>query len=355
MARIRDVESDRAKWLPRGVRLRLARRITLIGALLLFTMAMGTVGFVAIEHYPVFDAFYMTLVTISTVGYQELHPLSQSGRYFNSFLIFFGVSVMFFSVGAITQVVIDLELVDPFGKRRIKRMIDTLNGHFIVCGFGRVGRNASEELLRAEAPFVIIDRNEERVARAMGRGMIAFAADSTRDDTLRAAGIDRARGLVSALATDADNLFVILSAKSLNPKLMVVTRAAEEEAEEKLRRAGADTVFAPYSITGHRLAQALLKPHVSRFLDFTTNGIGLNVAIEQLQVSPGTEFASRTLRDMQLRRELGVIVLAIRKKGGHMVFNPPADTEMATGDYLIAMGELPNLQKLERLLTGSER
>ncbi len=337
------------------MRNRIARRVTLIVILLAFTIAMGTVGFVWIEHYPVFDAFYMTLITISTVGYGEVHPLSEGGRYFNSFLILFGVSVMFFSVGAITQIVIELELQDPFGKRRSKRMIDQLEKHIIICGFGRVGRSVAHELQTAGAPFVVIDRNEERVERAMAAGIIAFAADSTRDEALRAAGIARAIGLVSALATDADNLFVILSAKSLNPKLNVVTRAAEEEAEEKLRRAGANTVFAPYTITGHRLAQSILRPHVSRFLDFTTQTMGLDVAIEQIQVSAGTEFASKSLREMQLRRELGIIVLAIRKPGGQMIFNPPADMEMSPGDFLIAMGEVPNLQRLERLLLGEER
>ena len=324
----------------------------MIASLLAFTISMGTVGFVWVEHYSVFDAFYMTLITISTVGYGELHPLSQAGRYFNSFLILFGVSVMFFAVGAITQIVIELELHDPFGKRRSKRMIDRLEKHIIICGFGRVGRNAAQELQRAGSPFVVIDLSEERVERAMEAGMVAFAADATRDETLRAAGVSRAIGLVSALATDADNLFVILSAKSLNPKLNVVTRAAEEEAEEKLRRAGANTVFAPYAITGHRLAQSILRPHVSRFLDFTTQSMGLDVAIEQIQVPADTNFPSRTLREMQLSREMGIIVLAIRKPGGQMVFNPPADMEMRAGDFLIAMGELPNLQKLERLLMG---
>ena len=187
----------------------------------------------------------------------------------------------------------------------------------------------------------------------MQAGMQAVVADSTRDQTLRDAGVTRARGLVAALATDADNLFVLLSAKALNPKLTVVTRAAEEDAEEKLRRAGADTVFAPYSIAGHRLAQALLRPHVAQFLDFATTNMGLNVAIEQVRVAPKTEFESKTLREMQIRRELGVIVLAIRKSDGEMVFNPPAEMEIRAGDFLIVMGEPPNLRNLEALLIGS--
>jgi voltage-gated potassium channel len=337
----------------RTLKQQIVRRGSLVAGLLLLTIAIGTAGFVLIDGYPLFDAFYMTLITITTVGYQEVHPLSQTGRYFNSFLILFGVSVMFFSVGAITQTAIELELHDVFGKRRRKRMIDKLDSHFIICGYGRVGRHAAHELSRAGAAFVVIDINEERVTRAMQAGMMSFNADSTRDETLRAAGIKRAKGLVSALATDADNLFVILSAKTLNPKLRIVTRALEEEAEEKLRRAGADTVFAPYSITGHRLAQALLRPHVARFLDFATRDMGLDVEIEQVQVKPGTEFASKTLREMQLRRDLGVIVLAIRKPGGEMLFNPAPDLEIAPGAFLIAMGQSPQLRKLEDLLTNA--
>lgn len=331
----------------------LARRFALTGGLVLFTVLFGATGFVLVEGYPLFDAFYMTLITISTVGYQELHPLSHAGRIFNSFLILFGVSVMFVAVGAVTQTIIELELRDHFGKRRSKRVIDKLQNHFIVCGYGRVGRNASLELQRAGAPFVLLDRNETRVQQAQQAGMNAILADATRDESLRNAGIERASGLVSALATDADNLFVILSAKTLNPALTVVTRASEEEAEQKLRRAGADTVFAPFSMAGHRLAHALLRPHVLTFLESATGAMGLDVSIEQVQVAAGTEVVSKSLRDLQVRREMGVIVLAISKPGGKMIFNPPADTEIGAGDYLIVMGAVPALRELETLVRGS--
>lgn len=317
------------------------------------TIAFGTIGYMVIEGYPAFDAFYMTLITVTTVGYQEIHPLSHAGRIFNVFVIVFGVSVVFFGVGAATQTIIEFELQDHFGKRRRKRVIDKLKDHYIVCGFGRVGRHASFELLRTGVPFVVMDRNEARTEIARQAGMNVLVADSTRDESLRQAGITRARGLVSALATDADNLFVILSAKTLNPKLTVVTRASEEEAEEKLRRAGADTVFAPFSMAGHRLAQALVRPHVSTFLDFATNAMGLDVAIEQVEVASGSAVVSKSLRDLHLSRDYGVIVLAIRKPGGEMIFNPPAECAIATGDYLIAMGALENLQRLEKLVTAA--
>jgi voltage-gated potassium channel len=230
-------------------------------------------------------------------------------------------------------------------------MIEKLKNHYILCGFGRVGRAAASELKRAGVPFVLVDRNPERVERAIREEMLALNADSTRDQTLLEAGITRARGLIAALATDADNLFVILSAKNLNPQLKVAARAGEEEAEEKLRRAGAEVVFAPYSNAGHQLALSLLRPHVVQFLDVATKSVGLDVGIEQVRVAASSEFVSRSLEQLQVRRELGVIVLAIRKADGQMLFNPPADAVIEADDYLIVMGEHQALRRLEQLLT----
>jgi voltage-gated potassium channel len=292
----------------------------------------------------------MTLTTMTTVGYGEIHPLSHAGRVFNSFLIVFGVTTIFIAIGAMTQTIIELEFGDAIGKRRTKRMIDKLKDHYIICGFGRVGRGAAHELSHAGVPFVVVDIDADRVERAMHAGMLAVAADSTHDETLRLVGIERARGLVAALATDADNLFVLLSAKGLNPGIFVATRAAEEGAEAKMRRAGADAVFAPYAITGHRLAQSLLRPHVVQFLDFTTKDVGEDIAIEQVRVSGASEMVSKTIKEMQLRKEVGVIVMAIRRESGEMVFNPPADTAVQGGDYLIVMGRPGNLRTLETLL-----
>ncbi len=329
---------------------RLARRFLFIGLAIGCELLIGTVGFTVICGYPPFDAFYMTLTTMTTVGYAEIHPLSQAGRIFNSFLIFFGVTTLFMAIGAMTQTIIELEFGDVIGQRRNRRMIDNLKDHYIICGFGRVGRGAASELQHAGVPFVVVDISPERVERAMRAGMLAVAADSTRDDTLHQVGIERACGLVAALATDADNLFVLLSAKGLNPRIYAATRAAEEGAEEKMRRAGADAVFAPYAITGHRLAQSLLRPHVVQFLDFTTKDIGEDIAIEQVRVSEASDLASKTIREMQLGRDLGVIVMAIRKQNGQMLFNPPADTAVLGGEYLIVMGRQENLRTLENLI-----
>lgn len=336
----------------------LPRRLAFIASAVLFTLAFGTIGFIVIEGYPAFDAFYMTLTTVTTVGYGEIRPLSHAGRVFNSFLIFFGVSVIFLAVGAMTQTLIELELNQFFGKRRVKGMIDKLQGHYIVCGFGRLGRAAADELRQAGVPFVVIDKNEDRAERAIKAGMLAVCADASHDETLRDVGISKAKGLIATLATDADNLFLILSAKALNSRLQLSARVEEETTSDKMRRAGADFVFAPYNSTGHRMAQALLKPHVHQFINFATQGGNLNVGIEnvgieQVAVSARSGFVDQTLEHMQVRRDLGVIVLAIRRAGGQMVFNPPADTHIAAGDHLIVMGESDHLQKLEQQLAGA--
>ena len=331
---------------------RLARRVYLVVGLLGITLLIGTIGFVLIENYTWFEGFYMTLNTVTTIGYQELRPLSHAGRVFNSFLILFGVSALFVCFGAMTQTVIELELQDRYGKRRKKRMIDQLHDHFIVCGFGRVGRNASYEMQQAHAAFLVMDRSEQRVAKAAIAGMLAIVADATRDDSLREAGVLRARGLIAALPSDAENLFIILSAKALNPKLTVVTRVSEEEAGEKLRRAGADTVFTPYAMAGRQLADALLRPHVVEFLDFAGTSIAPKVMTEQVRVTPGATLAGKNIEQLAELRKTGVILLAVRRLGGETVFNPPPECELNAGDFLIVMGERPSLQRLEQLLTA---
>lgn len=329
------------------------QRLAIVAIALATILIGGTIGFALIEGYSILEAFYMTMITVTTVGYGEVRELSEAGRLFNIFLIFFGVMVMFLAVGAMTQTLIELELNQYFGKRRVNHMIDQLRNHIIICGFGRVGRGAAAELTQTGTPFVVVDRDADRVERAIKLGMLAVQADASQDDTLKQVGIDRAAGLIASLASDADNLFVILTARTLNPSIQLSARIAEDTSEQKMRRAGATHVFAPYISTGHRMAQAILKPHVLQFLDYTTQkSMGLDVGLEQVRVEDKCPYCGHSLEELRVRRDLGVIVLAIRRSNGTMLFNPPADAKLAGGDYLIVMGPPKGLQNLENLMLG---
>jgi voltage-gated potassium channel len=230
-------------------------------------------------------------------------------------------------------------------------MLQQIAGHYIVCGAGRVGRSVVLELLRGGAQVVLIDNDPDRVKWGDALGIVTMTADASKDETLKQARIDVAAGLVSAIASDAENVYVTLSAKVLNPSLHIAVRASDEQAEEKLQRAGATTVLTPYSYIGSRLAQSLLRPHVASFLDVasTFGKTDLDLEIEQLPVAAGSTLAAKTLQEAQLGRRYGVIVLAVRRKSGDMLFNPQADVRLEDGDVLIAMGERQKLRQLDAI------
>jgi voltage-gated potassium channel len=332
----------------------LKRRFLAIGLVLVSAAVIGTIGFHLIEGWPPFDAFYMTLMTLTTVGYGEVHPLSFNGRLFASFVMLVGVATVFVSFAVLGDTLLRLELADYFGRRRRTRMLERIAGHYIVCGAGRVGRSVVLELLQGGAQVVLIDNDPERVKWGEAHGIVTLTADASKDETLREARIDTAAGLVSAISSDAENVYVTLSAKELNPSLHVAVRASDEQAEKKLQRAGATTVLTPYTYIGHRLAQSLLRPHVLSFLDVASafGKTELDLAIEQVRVAPGSVLSSKTIAEVQLGRTYGVIVLAVRRQNGVMQFNPQAYVRLEDGDVLIAMGERQKLKQLENALSA---
>jgi len=332
----------------------LKRRLLAIGAVLVSAALIGTTGFHVIEGWPLFDAFYMSLMTLTTVGYGEVHPLSFNGRLFASFIMLVGVATVFVSFAVLGDTLLRLELADYFGRRRRTRMLERIAGHYIVCGAGRVGRSVVLELLQGGAQVVLIDNDAERLKWGAAHGILTLTADASKDETLREARIDTAAGLVSAISSDAENVYVTLSAKELNPSLHVAVRASDEQAEKKLQRAGATTVLTPYTYIGHRLAQSLLRPHVLSFLDVASafGKTELDLAIEQLRVSSGSVLSSKTMEEAQLGRTYGVIVLAVRRQSGVMQFNPQANIRLEDGDVLIAMGERQKLKQLESALSA---
>ncbi len=325
------------------------RRLLLITSLLNGVLALGTAGYYLIEERSLFDSFFMALISLTTVGYGYEWELSEAGKVFTSVLLVVGVTVVFASIGIVSDLVLKLELENFYGRKRTARMLKKLNNHYIVCGAGRVGRGVIQELQRSRVPLVLIDNSEDRAHWAEEQNIPTLIADASLDETLLEAGVERAKGLVAAIGSDAENVYVILSARVLNPTLRIAARATGEQAEEKLRRAGASTVFTPYSFIGHRLAQSLLRPHVLSFLDVASafQGHDMDLDIEQIKVSAKSPVAHKTLEESKLRQEFGVIVLAVMRSGGEMVFNPAGSTEVHTDDVLIALGERSKLTAME--------
>src|SRR5215471_2434809 len=317
-------------------------------ALLVLTL-VGTAGFHFIEGWSWFDSFYMVVITLSTIGYQEVHQLSHAGRVFNTMLIITGVAMVFLMVGALTQALLEFELVKVFGKRRMEREVANLENHYIICGAGRVGNSVARDLARNASPFLIIESDEKSAAELDPKWLVLMG-DAASEKTLRDAGVDRAIGLVAATTTDATNIYIVLTARSLNPGLKIIARASEDRAEKHLKTAGADVVISPYAAAGHRIAQSFLRPNVLDFLDIATDRSGtLEMIIEEIRVSEGSSLAQTTVGASGIHHQFGIMILAIRRKDGGTRFNPTAQEPIRAGDYLIAMGEPAQLATLENL------
>ena len=329
----------------------LVRRALVVAGLLVAVLLMGTFGFHMIEDQELFDSFYMAVITLSTVGYAEVIDLSPAGRYFNVALILTGVIVVFGSIGVIAETLLRADLLHYFEHRRIHRMIDKMSNHVIVCGLGRVGRGVVQQLRRDGAQVVAIDSSEAHHDWACENGIPMLIDDATLDDTLMEAGAERAKGLVVATDSDAENVYVTLSARVINPKLRIVARANDEEASKKLIRAGAQTAFAPHAFTGYRLAQALLRPQASGFIEFASaiEGRDSELDIAEFHVTGGGHCANRTLAESGLTRDFDLIVLALAKEGesGKLQFNPSSETVLEAGNILIVMGSRHTLARLQ--------
>jgi voltage-gated potassium channel len=330
------------------------RLLKIVAIALLLLSAAGTAGFHFIEGWSWFDSFYMVVITLSTIGYQEVHELSHAGRIFNTGLIIAGVTVLFLMIGSLTQALLEFELVKVFGRRRMEREVAGLKDHYIICGAGRVGASVALELARKPCAFVIVENDEKSVAGLDSKWLVLMG-DAASEKTLRDAGIERARGLVAATTTDATNIYIVLTARSLNPKLKIIARASEERAEKHLKTAGADAVISPYAAAGHRIAQSFLRPNVLDFLDIATDRSGtLEMVIEEIRIGDSSPLAATTVGESGIHHQFGIMILAIRS-GGQTRFNPRAQDQIRAGDYLIAMGEPAQLSRLEALAAQAVR
>lgn len=316
-------------------------------ALLGFVLGGGTAGYMFIEGWNAWDAFYMTMITVTTVGYREVHPLSRAGEAFTTVVLGVGVGLALYVFTLLAGLVVQGGFATRLRARRHNRMLDSLKDHFIICGYGRIGSVVARELQRQGVPFVIIEREPERVHEAIEAGGLAVEADASREEVLKRCRIDHARGLIAAVGTDAENVYAVLSARLLRPDLFIIGRAETVDAERKIRRAGADRVISPYQIGAQQMAQTALRPAVVDFVELATSSENLELAMEQVTITGQSSLDGRTLVDSNMRRRFGIIVVAIKRKDGRMEFNPEPDCVMRAGDQLVVLGRPENLKDLE--------
>jgi voltage-gated potassium channel len=307
----------------------------------------GTIGYVLIEGWGPWDAFYMTVITVTTVGYGEVHPLSEAGRAFTVVVLLTGVGAFFYAFTLFMTLLAQGGLLEGRERKRLVRMLDKLQDHFILCGFGRMGEIIAHEFARQKVPFVVIERNPERMHLAMEQGFLAVEADASNEEVLRRVRIDRARGFVAAVSTDAENVYAVLSARLLKPDLFIVGRAETEDSRVKLKRAGADRVISPYHLGGLQLAQTALRPAVVDFVQLATSSENMDLNLEQVHIVDGSPLAGQNLVDAGLRQRFGVVVVGIRRADGRMDFNPAPETAIRPGDDLVVLGRAASLKDLE--------
>jgi len=316
-------------------------------ALLLAVLVGGTFGYAVLEGWSLWDGFYMTATTITTVGFKEVHPLSRAGEVFTVGVIVAGVGTAFYTFTLLASLVVEGGLHQRLERRRRQRMLEQLRDHFIVCGYGRIGATIVEELRRQHVPYVVIEREPERVHEVIEQHGLAVLADASSEEVLKRVGIDRARGLIAAVGTDAENVYAVLTARDLRRDLYIVGRAETEDAERKLLRAGANRVVRPYRIGARELAQTALRPAVVDFFELATRSGNLELAIEQVTIADHSGLVGQTIMEANVRQRFGLIVVGIQRRAGRMEFNPPADAVMQAGDQLVVLGRTDGLRKLE--------
>jgi voltage-gated potassium channel len=325
------------------------RNIVQWTACLVALLVLGSLGFVWLEGWNFFDALYMTVTTLSTVGYGEVHPLNHLGRLYNMVLILTGIGVLFYIVGGLARAVIEGELQVALGKRKLIKDIKRLKNHYIVCGFGRIGEFIAQQLKGRGLSLVVIDKSPEQIPRLEELGHYFITGDATRDEVLLEAGIERAKGLVAVVASDADNVYIVLTARSLNPKLFIVARGEEPGSEQKLLRAGADKVESPYRMGGQKMAHTILHPTVVTFMELAMKE-GVDWSMEEIAVGQTSPLLGVALKDSGIRQKLDLILVAIKRADGEMLFNPSHETPILAGDTLIALGLRKNLDALEEMV-----
>jgi voltage-gated potassium channel len=326
------------------------RKIGLAFLMLGGIVAGGTFGYWFFEGLTVFEAFYMTVITISTVGFSEIRTLDTTGRTITIVIIVLGMSVGTYTIGMIVRWFVEGELVKYFGRMRLQKQISTLKGHFIICGYGRIGRIICDELHKDGKDFVVIEQDVATIEAAAQEKYLFLDMDATSEEALMKAGIMTAKGLVSVVNSDANNVFITLTARGLRPDIFILARASEEKNEEKLIKAGATRVISPYQIGARRMAQVLNRPTVVDFIDIAMMGNQLGLIMEEATVGQGSHLVGKTLISSNLRQDFGVIIVAIKKISGEMIFNPTPLEKLDAGDVIVVLGKIPDLKRMREIL-----
>lgn len=333
----------------------LFRRMIIVSGIFLGLLVVGTIGYVVLEGWPTIDAFYMTVITISTVGFGEIRAMSNTGRLFTAVLIVLGVGAAAYTFSSVADYIVAGELRGILRRQRMENRIRKLENHYIVCGYGRVGMQVAQELSHSHVDLVLIDKDTERFSDLNEAGILTVAGDASEDGVLVQAGIENAAGLCSCLPEDADNVFVTLTARTLNPKLTIISRANTSENERKLRIAGADHVINPYSISGHRMARQLMHPNVVEFMDVVMRRGQVELLIEEILVNSGSAIQDKTIAECEVRQRTGANILAVRRPGGKTFTSLAGDFVLRTGDVMIALGTPDQLDKLAEMADDRRR
>jgi voltage-gated potassium channel len=327
-------------------------KILLVPILTLMLFCVGILGFMLIEHYSFVDALYMTVITLSTVGFQEVKPLDQVGRIFTIFLILLGAGLVAFNVNLLAGAFLDGHLVEMYRRRRLSKLLEGMADHFIVCGHGQMGQIVAQELCRASLGVVVIDKEPSVIQKVLESRIVHLAADATEEETLLAAGVQRARGLVSLVSRDTDNVFIVLTARDLNKNLQILARAGTAGSEKRLIKAGANRVVSPYASGAMRIAQNILQPTVTDFLELALSGEGMELSLQETEIPAGAPLVGKDLMSSGIRSQYNLIIVAIKRTDARMICNPSSQEELREGDVLIAIGPSENLARFRTYLLG---
>jgi len=324
------------------------RKIIQWSAILIIFIVLGSLGYVWIEDWDFFDSLWMTVITLTTVGYGEVRPLTQAGRAYSMVLMLAGIGIMFYIVTGLAKIIVEGEIRDALGKRKLQKHIQKLHHHYIICGFGRIGEIIARQLKERHIPFVVVENQPELVAGLEEAGYDILVGDATKEEVLLEAGIERAKGLITVVSSDANNVYITLTARSLNPDLFIGARAAESGSEQKLLRAGADRVESPYELGGRKMAQTILRPNVVTFLELAMKE-DVDLSMEEIPVASTSSLVGMALKDSGIRQKLNTIIVSIKRANGDMIFNPSPGTQIEAGDTLIALGVRQQLEVLEQM------